>query len=93
MSAIRRIRKTDNNRIARVCGATIVSRPDELQESDIGTGCGLFEIRKFGDEYVRLGRGVQQTVALESFLVFPGSPLSSPLSPCPRVFWDWGGPL
>jgi hypothetical protein len=52
ISAIRRVRKTDNNRIARVCGATIVSRTDELQESDVGTGCGLFEIRKYGDEYV-----------------------------------------
>lgn len=27
ISAIRRLRKTDNNRIARACGATIVSRP------------------------------------------------------------------
>ena len=26
VSAIRRLRKTDNNRIARACGATIVSR-------------------------------------------------------------------
>ena len=52
ISAIRRVRKTDNNRIARVCGATIVSRTEELQESDVGTGCGLFEIRKFGDECV-----------------------------------------
>jgi len=48
---IRRIRKTDNNRIARVTGATIVNRPEELQESDVGTGCGLFEIKKIGDEY------------------------------------------
>lgn len=31
-------------------GATIVNRPDEIQESDIGTGCGLFEVRKIGDE-------------------------------------------
>jgi T-complex protein 1 subunit gamma len=52
ISAIRRVRKTDNNRIARVTGATIVSRADELQESDVGTDCGLFEIRKFGDECV-----------------------------------------
>lgn len=48
---IRRIRKTDNNRVARVCGATIVNRPEELQESDVGTNCGLFEIKKIGDEY------------------------------------------
>jgi chaperonin GroEL (HSP60 family) len=29
VTAIRRLRKTDNNRIARACGATIVSRPGE----------------------------------------------------------------
>jgi T-complex protein 1 subunit gamma len=29
-SVIRRIRKTDNNRISRVTGATIVNRPEEL---------------------------------------------------------------
>lgn len=51
ITAIRRVRKTDNNRIARSCGATIVNRTDEIQESDVGTGCGLFEIRKIGDEY------------------------------------------
>jgi T-complex protein 1 subunit gamma len=51
ITAIRRVRKTDNNRIARACGATIVNRTDEIQESDIGTDCGLFEIRKIGDEY------------------------------------------
>ncbi|KAJ7565216.1 hypothetical protein O6H91_02G053000 [Diphasiastrum complanatum] len=51
VSAIRRIRKTDNNRIARACGATIVNRPEELQESDVGTGAGLFEVEKIGDEF------------------------------------------
>ena len=29
-TVIRRVRKTDNNRISRVCGATIVNRPEEL---------------------------------------------------------------
>jgi len=51
ITALRRLKKTDNNRLARCVGATIVSRTDELQESDVGTGCGLFEIRKIGDEY------------------------------------------
>lgn len=51
ITALRRVRKTDNNRIARATGATIVNRVDDLQESDIGTGCGLFEIDKIGDEY------------------------------------------
>jgi T-complex protein 1 subunit gamma len=50
ITAFRRLRKTDNNRIARATGATIVSRTDEIQESDIGCGCGLFEVRKIGDE-------------------------------------------
>jgi len=51
ITAFRRLRKTDSNRVARATGATIVNRPDEIQESDIGTGCGLFEVRKIGDEY------------------------------------------
>ncbi|XP_075227285.1 chaperonin containing TCP1 subunit 3 [Lycorma delicatula] len=51
ISAIRRVRKSDNNRIARACGATIVNRTDELKEEDIGTKAGLFEIKKIGDEY------------------------------------------
>ncbi|KAH9513230.1 T-complex protein 1 subunit gamma [Bulinus truncatus] len=51
ISVIRRVRKSDNNRIARACGANIANRTDELKEEDIGTGCGLFEIQKIGDEY------------------------------------------
>nr|KAF6396309.1 chaperonin containing TCP1 subunit 3 [Rousettus aegyptiacus] len=51
ITAIRRVRKTDNNRIARACGARIVSRPEELREDDVGTGAGLLEIKKIGDEY------------------------------------------
>jgi T-complex protein 1 subunit gamma len=51
ITAFRRLRKTDNNRIARAVGATIVSRTDEIQESDIGTHCGLFEMRKIGEEW------------------------------------------
>merc|ERR1719240_2421441 len=51
ITAFRRLRKTDSNRVARAVGATIVNRPDEIQESDIGTGCGLFEVRKIGDNY------------------------------------------
>ena len=50
ITAFRRLRKTDNNRVARAVGATIVTRTDEIQESDIGTGCGLFEVKKIGDE-------------------------------------------
>ncbi|KAF8660989.1 hypothetical protein AX16_001511 [Volvariella volvacea WC 439] len=51
VSAIRRVRKSDNNRIALATGATIVNRVEDLRESDVGTRCGLFYIDKIGDEY------------------------------------------
>ncbi|KAK4053564.1 T-complex protein 1 subunit gamma [Microbotryomycetes sp. JL201] len=51
ITAIRRLRKSDNNRIARATGATIVNRVDDLRESDVGTNCGLFHVEKLGDEY------------------------------------------
>jgi T-complex protein 1 subunit gamma len=51
ITAIRRVKKMDNFRIGRATGATIVNRPEELKEEDVGTECGLFEVRKIGDEY------------------------------------------
>jgi len=51
ISVIRRVRKTDNNRIARVTGAHICNRTEELSESMVGTKCGLFKVRKIGEEY------------------------------------------
>lgn len=50
ITALRRVRKSDNNRLAKATGATIVHRPEELLESDVGS-CGLFEVRQIGDEY------------------------------------------
>eukprot|EP00871_Galdieria_phlegrea_P002954 jgi/Galph1/365/GphlegSOOS_G5124.1 len=50
ISCIRRVKKTENNRIAKATGATIVSRVEEAKESDLGTA-GLFEVKKIGDEY------------------------------------------
>jgi T-complex protein 1 subunit gamma len=50
ISVIRRIRKTDNARIARVTGAHICNRTEELAESMVGTRCGLFQIKNIGDE-------------------------------------------
>ena len=51
VTALRRVRKTDNNRVARATGATIINRVEDIQPSDVGTMCGLFEISKIGDEY------------------------------------------
>ncbi len=50
-TVIRRIRKTDNNRIARVTGAIIRHNVQEIIEGDIGKECGLFKIEKIGDDY------------------------------------------
>ncbi|KAJ1559968.1 T-complex protein 1 subunit gamma [Cladochytrium tenue] len=51
ITALRRLRKTDNHRIARATGATIVNRAEDLKDDDVGTRCGLFEVKKIGDEY------------------------------------------
>lgn len=51
VTAIRRIKKTDSLRIARAVGANIVNRVEDLKDSDVGTGCGMFHIEKIGDEY------------------------------------------
>jgi len=51
VTAFRRLQKSANNRLARATGATIVSLPHELKESSVGTKCGLFEVKKIGDEY------------------------------------------
>jgi len=50
-SCIRRVRKTDNVRIARVTGASICNRTEELTEDMVGSKCGLFQVKKIGDEY------------------------------------------
>lgn len=71
ISAIRRLRKTDNNRIARACGATIVNRPDEIREEDIGTGAGLFEVRKIGDEFYSFITGCKEPKACSIILRGP----------------------
>jgi T-complex protein 1 subunit gamma len=36
------------NRVARAVGGQIVHRTEELKESDVGTECGLFEVRRLG---------------------------------------------
>lgn len=72
VSAIRRLRKSDNNRVARATGATIVNRLEDLRESDIGTQCGLFNIEKIGDEYV-----VSTLPTFPALIVYPDTSPSS----------------
>ncbi|KAI5324616.1 hypothetical protein L3X38_033689 [Prunus dulcis] len=58
---MRRLRKTDNNRIAKACGAVIVNRPDQLQQSDVGTGAGIFE-----DQFNEVERNLQDAMSQKS---------------------------
>ncbi|KRZ67418.1 T-complex protein 1 subunit gamma [Trichinella papuae] len=51
ISVIRRVKKTDNDRLSRVCGAQIVSDVFDLNESDVGTKATLFEVEQIGHEY------------------------------------------
>ena len=51
VTALRRLRKGDNNRAARACGARVVHRVEEITEEAIGTKAGLYEVKKIGDEY------------------------------------------
>lgn len=51
VTALRRVKKLDNNRIARATGATIVNRIEDLKELDIGTKCHEFKVELIGDEY------------------------------------------
>ncbi|GAV55883.1 hypothetical protein ZYGR_0AZ00540 [Zygosaccharomyces rouxii] len=50
-SVLRRVKKSDNNRISRVTGAKIVNRVEDLKESDVGVKCGLFKVELIGNEY------------------------------------------
>jgi T-complex protein 1 subunit gamma len=49
ISCLRRLKKTDNIRLALSTGAKIVSSCQEIKESDLGS-CGVFEVTKIGDE-------------------------------------------
>jgi len=68
ISAVRRTKKSDNNRISRATGATIVNDTADLKEEDVGTGCGLFEIRKIGDEYDEIKPCFSRDFILHFFL-------------------------
>ena len=50
ISVIRRIRKSDNNRLAKATGSTIVSNIEDIEFSDIGTA-HCFSVKKIGEEF------------------------------------------
>jgi len=51
IAVLRRNKKWELSRLARACGATVGHRPSQMTDKDIGTKCGLFEVRKMADEY------------------------------------------
>ena len=51
VACFRRVKKTDNVRLAACTGARIVNRLDDLKETDVGTHAGEYELRKYGDEF------------------------------------------
>ncbi|KAH9462482.1 hypothetical protein Pst134EB_006374 [Puccinia striiformis f. sp. tritici] len=71
ISAIRRVRKSDNNRIARATGATIVNRVEDLRDNDVGTQCGLFYIEKIADDYFTFLTGCEDPKACTIMLRGP----------------------
>uniref|UniRef100_A0A2P2HXA0 T-complex protein 1 subunit gamma n=1 Tax=Hirondellea gigas TaxID=1518452 RepID=A0A2P2HXA0_9CRUS len=75
ISVIRRVKKSDNNRISRASGATIINRTEELKEEDVGTGVGLFEIKKIGDEYFTFLTGCTNPKACTLLLRGPSKDL------------------
>eukprot|EP01084_Bolivina_argentea_P159526 277819_1 len=50
ITVLRRMRKTDNTRLAKCSGATIGHRVDLLTEKDIGTKCGEYCVKQIANE-------------------------------------------
>ena len=50
VTVLRRMRKTDNTRLAKCSGATIGHRVDLLTEKDVGTKCGEYCVKQIANE-------------------------------------------
>jgi len=50
VTVLRRMRKTDNTRLAKCSGATIGHRVDLLTEKDVGTQCGEYCVKQIANE-------------------------------------------
>lgn len=68
ITVLRRLRKTDNNRLARALGVNIVHRTEDITETNISQQCSLFEVRKIGDEYFSFIEGCQNPKACSILL-------------------------
>ncbi|KAG0442059.1 T-complex protein 1 subunit gamma [Dictyocoela muelleri] len=51
VTALRRLKKSEAFRVSKAVGAKIINNVDDLDESCVGKGCGLFEYVKIGQEF------------------------------------------
>ena len=61
--AVRRVKKSDMEKLAKATGANIVSKVSELSKDDIGTA-GLVEERKIGDDSLTFVTGAKKAKAV-----------------------------
>ncbi|XP_063854873.1 LOW QUALITY PROTEIN: caskin-1-like [Scylla paramamosain] len=82
VTCLRRVKKSDNNRLARACGATICNHTEELKESDVGTQAGLFEVKKPLPVYPSLSQCIPASpIPPQPPPVHPSLSQSTPASP------------
>lgn len=67
VSVLRRVRKSDLQRLALACGARVGSQPEQMAIADVGS-CGLFEVRKLGDDYWSFFEGCSKPQACSVLL-------------------------
>ena len=65
--AVRRIKKSDLEKVAKATGGRIISSLDDLKASDLGT-CGLVEERKIADEKMVFVEGCKDPRSVALFL-------------------------
>ncbi|KAK8373388.1 hypothetical protein O3P69_014120 [Scylla paramamosain] len=82
VTCLRRVKKSDNNRLARACGATICNHTEELKESDVGMQAGLFEVKKPLPVYPSLSQCIPASpIPPQPPPVHPSLSQSTPASP------------
>mmetsp|Transcript_10666 Transcript_10666/g.24765 ORF Transcript_10666/g.24765 Transcript_10666/m.24765 type:complete len:476 (-) Transcript_10666:724-2151(-) len=70
ISVIRRIKKSENLRLARATGSTIISSFQDLEKNDLGKA-GFFEVKKIGQEYYTFITGCKGTQSSTILLFGP----------------------
>ncbi|AFP65583.1 T-complex protein gamma SU (nucleomorph) [Chroomonas mesostigmatica CCMP1168] len=67
ISVIRRVKKSDNIRIAKATGATIITSIEEIENHDFGLS-DTFEIKKIGEEYFTFITGCKDGTSCTALL-------------------------